>query len=150
MAAMEARLEEATAGMVEEAAPLWQAMARDSGNPDPDVQAWIQDERVLLESGRGTLVLARAGDDAVIGYADGVIAYDPASRETLGIGRTIYVLPEWRGEGVGERVVRLLTQVGIQRGVTKLLTHGEITKRVYEKVFERPTTDEFTFRSLRV
>jgi predicted GNAT family N-acyltransferase len=56
-----------------------------------------------------------------------------ASGGVARIGR-ISVLPEWRGQGVGSRLLRLLEEAALARGARQILLHAQLQVRdFYER-----------------
>ena len=54
----------------------------------------------------------------------------------------IYTRPEFRGQGVGEKIVRWLTKQAIERGITKIyLETSDSGRKLYQKIGFSPMTD---------
>ena len=54
----------------------------------------------------------------------------------------IFTLPQFRGQGVGEKIVRWLTEQAMQRGITKIyLETSDCGRNLYQKIGFTPMTD---------
>lgn len=145
----EARVGEAGAERIDELEPLWRALyehhrdvARDVGKVNPYGESWRRRRRQYEEwlAGDDHALIAADRDGRLIGYA--VVSFNPPPA-TWDFGRaaveieTLSVLPEERGTGVGEALMRAAERWARARGADTLtvglLHSNDGALRFYER-----------------
>lgn len=100
-------------------ANLWGMMVKERNEDwNPDKGAWVDISSKLLDTNMYKICVAEQGD--IIGFLDGMVFYEPAESKTIGFGKSLYVLPEYRGKGVGGRLYIKMLGFGQERGVDAL------------------------------
>ena len=141
-------IREATVTDAPDVAALWQCWAQQQGYGNPDVHGWFEQEARGIEAGTILCIVAYEGGD-MVGFADGSLAYEPGTRKTTLVGRHLFVLPEVRGQALGDRLMVRLLALGRQSGASCLVTHGTPTMRAVEKYLGMPMKDHATLRIAR-
>lgn len=91
--------------------------------------------RSLIDSSSAALFVAT--DDGVVGYANG----DPGEEDTPDGEVSVYVDPEYWGEGIGSRLLDRATdhlaERGIERVEDQVLDENEVGNAFYQRHFEQ-------------
>ena len=102
-------------------------------------RTWIKLIRESLASGRSFLFVAKNGKKPV-GFAYGTVFWDFQFEvsQSIGLINDVYVLPEFRGKGIGQKLVieclKKLKKEGIDLVRLTVLKHNESAVRLYEKL----------------
>lgn len=112
---------------------------------NPDVEGWREQKASLFALDRYVCQVIADGD-SVIGYADGIVTYEPARRAVQFIGTTIYISPDWRGAALSLPMIESLIQECREFGVTEYVTHGTPSQHFYEKVTGNKMEDYMVMR----
>ncbi len=124
----------------------WAAV--DAEFPDHDSQAWFDQEFAGLAAGTIlAAVLVERGQ--IMGFADGNLVYEPATREKALVGRHLIVRADYRGQGFGDRLMLRLLALARQSGASSLLTHGGPSARAVGKYFGNPMETIHTIKRAR-
>jgi GNAT superfamily N-acetyltransferase len=99
------------------------------------LRAWLFGERPVAE------VILAFVDDAVVGFA----LFFPNFSTFLGRPglylEDLFVVPEWRGRGIGQRLLRHLAGLAVERGCGRMewtvLDWNEPARRFYERLGAR-------------
>lgn len=116
---------------------LWLEMAAERGITDADGDAWHRICFRGLAEHRTIAILAVDGPD-YIGFADGQVLYEPATRETRLVGGHLFVKPDYRGDALSQRLMVRLLALAIQSGVSCVLTHGGPSAHAFETLLRKP------------
>lgn len=114
---------------------LWQEWAVERGHKDPDVSAWFTRQWAGLGERKILGVVATDGP-AVVGFADALLFYEPATRERGITGQHLYVHPSHRGRGLSEKLMLRLLLLAKQEGAAYMTTHGTPTGHAVEKFMD--------------
>jgi GNAT superfamily N-acetyltransferase len=123
-------------------------MALEKGKTQALPLWWREETRLLMERGAYRGVIVRVGGEAV-GFADAILAFEPADAEWLLLGRTLFVLPAHRGAALGEALMVHLLALGRQAGATAVVTHGEPSKRAMARL-GLPTEEAARYTRARI
>lgn len=140
---------EATAADTGRMGALWCEWAKLDGKEDPNVDLWTELERRGLEEHSLVAIVAYHSSGKLVGFTDGVIGYEPGTREVFLAGRHLYLTPDARGRGIGERMQIRLLALANQCGAGYMLTHGTPSGHSFEKLFGIPMTPHSQVRIAR-
>ena len=85
-----------------------------------DANPMVERYEALEEEGLHFMVIAK-DEDRVVGYASLFIADSPHTQTKHVVSDLLYTLPETRGEGVGEEMIRLAAEEGKSRGAEHIM-----------------------------
>jgi len=100
---------------------------------------WIEFVRQGLASGRNFLLVAKS-DNAVVGFAFASIFrnYPLEVSKTIGVIDDVYVLPEFRGKGIGKKLavgcLNRMKAAGAKAVTLQVLTGNKVAIKLYEKL----------------
>ncbi len=127
----------ATPGDIAALLSLWSWWAAAEGHADPDTKAWAEQEYAGLAAGSviATIAIVKG---VPVGFTDATLAYEPATREHVMVGRHLFLMLEQRGSSLGQRLTLLLLAIGRQSGAQSLITHGTPSAHTMEKLLGKP------------
>jgi len=100
---------------------------------------WVEFVREGLASGRNFLLVAKSGG-MVVGFALASIFrdYPLEISKTIGVIDDVYVLPEFRGRGIGKKLavecLNRMKAAGVTAVTLQVLTENKTATRLYEKL----------------
>lgn len=122
---------------LEDMAKLWLEAHAERGELPCDIDAWVRTSKNLMDAGvyQGFVVQIGA---AIAGFIDGVVGYEPDRSRRQLIGRHVWVAKEYRDQGWGEKLYLAMVEAAVARGATEVVTTGEMSARMHEKLFGAP------------
>lgn len=90
-------------------------------------QAFVQE---LTENTHAHYLVARAGEQ-VLGYAGMWVILDEAHVTNVAVH------PDWRGQGLGGRLMRALMALAVARGATRMTLEVRVSNRVAQALYTR-------------
>jgi len=100
---------------------------------------WVEFVREGLASGRNLLLIAKS-DNAVVGFAFASIFrnYPLEVSRTIGVIDDVYVLPEFRGKGIGKKLamecLNKMEAAGVKTVTLQVFTENKVAIKLYEKL----------------
>ncbi len=116
-------------------ARLWLEMAKEEGKPDADYRGWTAQAQAMMEAGSYVGSLLQDPTGQTVGFSEGVLAYEPATREIQLLGRTAFIRSPYRGKGLCVELYRAMADIARERGATKIITHGGPSKYLFGRIF---------------
>lgn len=131
---MSLTIRRATKQDAREMAQLWATMAEDGA----DVGGWqIQTEAFLATDDYVGLVMVDS-EDVVMGFIDGLVAYEPARSATQFIPRILALVEGKRGQGCAQLLLESALEAARRVGATEMVAHGEFGDKICGRVLGRP------------
>jgi GNAT superfamily N-acetyltransferase len=122
--------------VLEDAGVLWAAFCMEKGEADPDVEYWVEQLRMLLEKGMAFGFVVEE-DGEPIALAEGVLVYEAAKRRMAAHGRTVFVLPSHRGNGLAAEIGKRMLGASIERGARDVVVHGDLIPKLLDRAVDK-------------